>query len=449
MIPPLYKHQEDDIEFFKSRPHVFNTSAPGTGKTRTLVEVIRQSPEHRPAIVFAPKSILQASWGNDLDRFAPELTWVIASATNRIEMLNKEVDVVITNHDAVTAILKHNPLSLRRFNFVIVDESTAFKNPTAQRSKALIKLSEGVKNRTGLTGTPTPNSILDIWNQLYFIDRGTRLGSRYYAFRAATCQPDTTGIHTEWKPKPGIESVITHQIADITIRRTLEECVDLPEQSNYHVYYQPNDKTLQAYFSMRKMAILEYGEGKAITAVHAASVLTKALQILSGAVYDGEGDYILIDPQRYNLITDLAEQRQHTLIAYTWRHQKEELIKLIRQRNLSYAVIDGDTPEKKRPQIVEEYQNGQYRILLAHPKSTGHGLTLTKASAVIWASPTFNLEHYIQFNSRPYRIGQTQKTEVINVCASNTLEEPAYTRLQGKATNQTEFLDFLKTFTEH
>lgn len=448
MIPPLYQHQKDDIEFIKSRPFVFNTSAPGTGKTRTLIEVIRQSPEHRPAIVFAPKSILQASWGNDLDKFAPELTWVIATATNRMEMLNKNVDVVITNHDAVTTILKHDPKSLRRFNFVIVDESTAFKNPTAQRSKALIKLTEGIKNRTGLTGTPIPNGLLDLWNQLYFIDRGTRLGARYYAFRAATCQPVASGLRTDWIPKPGIDSVITHQIADITIQRTLEECVDLPEQSYHRINYQPNDKTLQAYFSMRKMAILEYGEDRVITAVHAASVLTKVLQILSGAVYDGNGNYVLIDPQRYELITELVEQRQHSLVAYTWKHQKQELIKQFEKHNLSYAIIDGDTPDKRRPQIVNEYQAGQYRVLLAHPKSAGHGLTLTRATTTLWASPTYNLEHYTQFNQRPHRIGQTKKTEVIDICAIDTVEEFAYERLHEKALGQNQLLTFLKAFTE-
>lgn len=448
MIPPLYQHQKDDIEFIKSRPYVFNTSAPGTGKTRTLIEVIRQSPEHRPAIVFAPKSILQASWGNDLDKFAPELTWVIASAGNRMTMLKQEVDVVLTNHDAVTSILKRDPKSLRRFNFVIVDESTAFKNPTTQRSKALIKLSEGIKNRIGLTGTPIPNGLLDLWNQLYFIDRGTRLGARYYAFRSAACQCIGTGFRVDWVPKPGIESVITHQIADITIQRTLEECVDLPEQVNYPVNYQPNDKTLQAYFSMHKLAVLECGAEKTITAVHAASVLTKALQILSGAVYDGTGDYVVIDPQRYELLTELVAQRQHSLIAYNWKHQKHELIKQLEKQDLSYAVIDGDTPDNKRSQIVDEFQSGQYRVLLAHPKSAGHGLTLTRASTILWASPTYNLEHYTQFNRRIFRIGQTNKTEVINICAAGTIEETAYERLNGKVSNQDLFLDFLKTFTE-
>lgn len=452
MIPPLFQHQLDDIEFIKSRPFVFNTSDPGTGKTRTIIEVIRQSPQHRPAVVFAPKSILQASWGNDLDKFAPELTWIIANPKNRLEAFSLDVDVILTNHDAVLHLLKEEPKILRRFNFMIIDESTAFKNPTAQRSKAIAKLSEGIPNRTNLTGTPTPNGILDLWHQIYLLDRGTRLGPRYYAFRAAVCEPQTTHAGGQsfntWSEKPGIETVVAQQIQDITIRRTLEDCVDLPEQSNYYSYYEPNRKTLNAYYAMKQDSLLEFESGKVTTAIHAAALTNKLLQILSGAIYDNNGDYDLIDPERYELVLELALQRQHSLIAYTWKHQKAELTRLAAKQGIKYATIDGDTPADKRNQIVTDYQNGHYQTLFAHPQSTGHGLTLTKATAIIWASPTFNLEHYLQFNRRPYRIGQTRKTEVINTCAKGTYEEPAYARLNQKKEIQTNFLDFLTPILE-
>lgn len=452
MIPPLFEHQTTDINFYLDRPYVFNTSDPGTGKTRTTIETIRRSAAHRPAIIFAPKSIMQASWGNDLDKFAPELTWIIATPANRIEAIKLDVDVVITNTDAAVPIAEFDTKSLRRFKYIVMDESTAYKNPTSQRSKAIAKLSEGTPNRTALTGTPRPNTILDLWHQAYLLDRGTRLGARYYAFRAAVCEPIATHAggktFNNWFEKPGIETVVAQQLSDITIRRTLAECTDIPPQHNYTLYYQPNKKTLNAYYAMKRDSMLEFDSGRITTAVHAAAVTNKMLQILSGAVYDNQGDYDLIDPERYELVMELAAQRQHSLIAFTWRHQKTELTRLATKLGLDFACIDGSTPLSQRAQIVNDYQAGRYQTLLAQPQSAGHGLTLTKGASIIWASPTYNLEHYLQFNRRVYRIGQTQKTEIINTCAKGTYEETAYTMLQGKKESQNIFLDFLSPILE-
>jgi superfamily II DNA/RNA helicase len=199
---------------------------------------------------------------------------------------------------------------------------------------------------------------------------------------------------------------------------------------------------------MKRDSMLEFDSGRITTAVHAAAVTKKMLQILSGAVYDNQGDYDLIDPERYELVMELAAQRQHSLIAFTWRHQKTELTRLATKLGLDFACIDGSTPLSQRAQIVNDYQAGRYQTLLAQPQSAGHGLTLTKGASIIWASPTYNLEHYLQFNRRIYRIGQTQRTEIINTCAKGTYEETAYTMLQGKKESQNIFLDFLSPILE-
>jgi SNF2 family DNA or RNA helicase len=396
MSPPnLYQHQLDDVQFILERPRTFNTSDPGTGKTRTLIEVIRRDLDRRPAIVIAPKSILQASWGADIRKFAPELDYEIADPKNRMDALRAPVDIVLTNHDAVIGILKSDPHALSHFQYCIIDESTAYKNGEAQRSKAAKTLTQKIPYRTALSGTPAPNTVLDLWHQLLLVDGGARLGHRFFAFRSACCTPTekrANGITFKtWTDKPGIQTVIAQQIADITIRRTLESCLDIPPQQQITYRYGPNKKVHTLYRTMIDDAVLEIEEGRFAVGIHAASQTIKALQILSGAVYDSAGE------------TSFAE----------------------------------------RTETVEKFQKGEYQVLFAHPQSAGHGLTLTKATTVIWASPTYNLEHYLQFNRRIYRAGQTAKTEIINVEAENTIEQRIYSILNQKREVQNDLLEYL------
>jgi SNF2 family DNA or RNA helicase len=360
--------------------------------------------------------------------------------------LISNTDIVLTNHDAVLGIAKKDPKALSHFNYVIIDESTAFKNHEKQRSKALQSLIKNTPYRTAMSGTPMPNSVLDIWHQLYLLDQGARLGNRFYSFRNACCTPNQKRINgisfNEWAEKPGIRTVIANQIQDITIRRTLEDCIDIPQQSISYYDYEPNTTIRQYYKEMANEAFIELNNERIIVGINAASQTIKMLQILSGAAYDNES-YSLLDTERYDLVLDIAEQRQHSLISFIWKHQKHYLKEQAEKRKIPFAIIDGETSFAQRLNIVENFQNGHYRILFAHPQSTGHGLTLTKAKTIIWASPTYNLEHYLQFNRRIYRAGQTHKTEIICIQAQNSIEEHVYNILNNKQATQDEFLHFL------
>jgi SNF2 family DNA or RNA helicase len=131
-------------------------------------------------------------------------------------------------------------------------------------------------------------------------------------------------------------------------------------------------------------------------------------------------------------------------VAFNWRHEREHLVKLAEEMKLDYGVIDGDTPANKRKDIVDRMQAGQLQVVFAHPQSAGHGLTLTKATTVIWASPTYNAEHYQQFNRRIYRAGQKQKTEIIQIAANDTWETEVYKKLSTKLERMDELLMILR-----
>jgi len=167
----------------------------------------------------------------------------------------------------------------------------------------------------------------------------------------------------------------------------------------------------------------------------------------SGAVYDGMGSYQVVDNARYEMVLDLVEQRKHSLVFFLWTHQRDALIKEAERRGISFAVIDGHTSDKERADIVAAYQEGAYRTIFAHPKSAAHGLTLTRGTATIWASPTYDLEIFKQGSSRQHRIGQTEKTETIVVLAKGTLEEKVWDMLNAKDKRMTTLLDLFGTLT--
>jgi SNF2 family DNA or RNA helicase len=195
---------------------------------------------------------------------------------------------------------------------------------------------------------------------------------------------------------------------------------------------------------MKKECALIFSKTKIVTAVNAAVLYTKLLQISSGAVYNADNSYTLLDTDRYELILDLAEARPHVIVFFNWQHQKDQLVKEAIKRNLTYGVYDGTTSDTMRRKLVDQFQAGALRILFAHPQSAGHGLTLTKGVATIWSSPTSNVEHYLQGLKRIHRIGQKEKTETIMVLTSNTIDEKVYKSLMAKNTKMSNFLNFLK-----
>jgi SNF2 family DNA or RNA helicase len=452
-LQPMFANQKFSTKFMAKQPKVFDMSDPGTGKTRVGIEAFatRRRKSGKCLLVVAPKSLLAAAWKNDFNKFAPDMSCVIANAANREAAFKIPADVYITNHDAAVWLQKQKPAFFKRFDTLEIDESTAFKHHTSARSKAMAKVAKNFTHVRLASGTPTSNGICDLWHQMMILDQGKRLGTSYFGFRAAACNPqqfEAAGkTFLNWVDKPGIEGIVGALIKDVVIRHRFEDCVDIPANHKYAVSYQLGKTHMASYKEMENERIL-FMQNNVITAANAAVVYTKLLQIASGAVYGGEGGYTVVDNGRYELVLDLIQARKHTVTFFTWKHQRDMLIAEAEKRGISYAVIDGEANDKDREQIVKNYQAGVYQTLFAHPQSAGHGLTLTKGTATIWASPTINLEHFAQGWKRVHRIGQTEKTETIVVIAEGTLDEKVWRAMQGKETNMADFLNELKELTK-
>lgn len=440
----LFEHQKENIAHIQKHRSCAIFDSPGCGKTVSVIEATKANIGKK--LIFAPKSILQPAWGEDMNKFFPSIDYVVATAKNRKEAFDIDADYYITNFDAADWVLKN--INLSDFKTLILDESTYIKNPKAKRTKAIHQIASGMENRIIMTGTPMPNTVLDIWSQIYVVDRGQRLGDRYYDFQFRVAEPVRVGANiraVKWEPKPGSTEAVSDMIEDITIRHELEDVIDMPEKIERTVSFEMNPNHERAYEKLKEDSIIEILNTVSITAVHAASLQNKLLQLTSGSVYRDDGPHLKFDSDRYELIMDLVDENKHpTIVACNWTHQIDELEKLSSKRGIAYRTISGKTSDADRNIAVQAIQAGTTRVLFANIAALSHGVTLTGATRCIFASPTFNSEQFEQFKHRIFRAGQSKRTETILIQAKDTLEEKVYQKLQGKLSNQTTLLNLLK-----
>lgn len=448
--PGIWKHQQETLNFSIDKPAVFDTSDPGIGKTRSHIEVFTKryaDKRSESLLVVCPKSLMEAAWVADIKKFAPHLSVSLAFAENREAAFDLRVPVYIINADGVKFLAK-KPETWFRQKFgknptLIVDESTNFKNPQSQRSKAIRTIAPYFTYRTNLSGTVMPNSATELWNQAYILDLGQRLGKQYIKFRNAIQVPINRGMFTEWQDREDAVDIVYAALRDITIRHEFDKVMDIPENFTRTLDVHLPPKLMQAYEELREEAIIMLQDAK-VSAVNAAVHANKLLQLASGAVYYDTGKYKVVDTQRYELVADLIEEREHSVVFYNWGHQLDQMVDLLDKRKTHYAVINGSVTARSRRDIVEAYQRGDYQTLLLHPQTGAHGLTLTRGRTTIWASPRYEADLMKQGIHRVYRGGQTHRTENILIQATGTIEPAVYERLNQKAENMNSLLELLR-----
>lgn len=445
-----FTHQLVSIKHNDTQPRVFDTSDAGTGKTFVRIATFakRRAKGGGCLLVVCPRSTMRTVWATDFKKFAPHLVVVVADAANREEAFAAKADVYIVNHDGVKWLAKQKKPAFAKFSEIAIDESSAFKHHASDRSASLRKIINHFEYRACMTATPNSNSITDVWHQALLLDGGARLGKLFYQFRSSVTTPVQTGSkasHVSWIDREGAEEAVFGLLSDIVIRHKLDDCADIPENYHHSLSYQMSTAQKKAYMEMETTQLLDLGKKGGITAINAAAVITKLLQVASGAVYHAKGEYHVIDKSRYDLVLDLAEQRKYPLVLFLWNHQKDLLVEGAKRRGLKFAVFDGDTSDKDRAVIVQRYQAGHYDVLFAHPKTVGHGQTLTRGTSTIWASPTYDAELAVQASSRQRRIGQTKKTETLVVLAEGTRDEDVFEIMTGKKGRMNNLLDLFST----
>jgi len=444
-----WAHQLETLALCEKSDIVMDASDPGTGKTRSHLESFaarRRSKGSGCCLVLAPKTLLETSWDADAFEFVSDMFTSVAYAENREKAFDIDADIYITNLDAIKWLALKPPKFFKKFDTIIIDEATAYKHRGSQRSKAINKLIRKFRYRALLSGTFMSISVLDVWHPAFLLDRGQRLGTNFFQFRSAVCEPKQEGPgvnHVKWYDKPNAEATVAALLADISIRHDFDECMDIPPNHDYMKSVPIPAKLNKIYNEFANHAIIEL-EDTTIAAVNAANLKDKLLQIASGAVYAKDGTYKVVDTYRYEYIINLVKQRKHSITFFNWLHQRQLLTEIAEKEGLSYAVIDGATPVKERKDIVKNFQAGAYQTIFLHPKTGAHGLTLTKGTRTIWSSPIYQPDFIKQGKHRIYRGGQTKKTETVFVCAKGTVEEEVYKVLNERHEKMVNFLDLLK-----
>lgn len=452
---PLWAHQSYSKSFFREVPHGLDFSDPGTGKTRVHIELYAERPKHGRLLVVAPLSLMQPAWGVDVSSFAPHLSVGYSVATDRETPFLRGDDVVVINTDGVKWLAENLHL-LKGFDHLIIDELSYFKHPTSQRSKAMAKIAKKVfqhRNIYGMTGTPDPNSVTELWHQVLIVDGGKRLGTSFYRFRNATQHAEQVGPkaeHLKWIDNEGVEDAVALLIKDITVRHEFEEVmthVPPNHRQSYEIKLSPKLRKLYNQLEQEAYAVLS--NGARISIAQASSMRQKLLQVCSGAIYtrddpEGEGDYQLLDTSRYELMADLVLGRKHSVTFFNWRHQREQLEREFQKRGIEFGMLDGSVSTKRGNELVEEFQKGNLQTMLMHYKKGAHGLTLTAGDSTFFSSPIYEADYFKQAKHRIYRGAQDKPTNTVTVEALDTVETYVYEQLFNKSKRMADFLSLVK-----
>lgn len=414
----------------------------GMGKTVTTLtavdDLMHNFLEVSKVLVIAPLRVAEDTWSRETAKWDHlkhlRISKILGSEKQRLEALNTEADIYVMNRENTQWLVK--TLGLKwDFDMVVIDELSSFKSSSSQRFKALKKVRPMIKRLVGLTGTPAPNGYMDLWSEVYLLDRGERLGKTLTSYRNEYFFSIQRPGFQLYQIRNGSQELINQRIKDICISMKAKDYLNLKEPLYINVPAVLAKDEMQKYKEMEKEAILELGE-ETITALNAAAVATKLLQIANGAVYDNSGSYVNIHDRKLDVLEDLVEgaNGNPVLVFYNFKHDYSRILERFPKARKLETSKD-----------IEDWNKGKVPIMLAHPASTGHGLNLQDGgNHIIWFGLNWSLELYQQANARLHRQGQTEGVIIHHIITEGTMDDRVLQVLQGKTDRQESLLEALK-----
>lgn len=393
-------------------------------------------------LIIAPLRVASTTWQEEVEKWNHlslfRISKVLGSEKERVGALYKKADIYIINRENV-AWLVDIIGSEWPFDMVVIDELSSFKSPKAKRFKALKKVRPLINRLVGLTGTPAPNGLIDLWSQIYLLDGGERLGRTLTGYREKYFLPDKRNqmIIFSWKLKDGAEKAIYEKISDICISMKAEDYLELPDRINNTVKVKLPKKAEEQYKVLEKELILSLIDSD-IVAGSSAVLANKLLQLTSGAVYDENKEVKHIHDEKLKVVDDLVEAAygKPVLIFYSFKHDRDRLLKHLHKYKPRILNSDKD---------IKDWNNKKIQVLLAHPASAGHGLNLqTGGNIIVWFSLTWSLELYNQANARLHRQGQKETVIIHHIIAKGTVDEDVMKVLENKEVGQEELIQAVK-----
>ncbi len=438
----LHEYQVRGVEFIKQRKRCALWLDMGLGKsvtTLTAVSDLLDSFQVRRALVIAPLRVANSVWRQEAGNWQhlKHLSVNVATGSERarLKALQSDADVYVINRENVPWLVKQYGKTWP-FDCVVIDEASSFKSASSQRFKALRKTLPETEFMILLTGTPSPNGLLDLWAQVYLMDFGEALGRTMTAYKQRFFEQDFRGYR--FTSRPGSPEKIYDLLQPLVLSMSAADYLQLPDRINLVERVVLPAAAKAEYDSFERTLLAELPDGKEIEAVNAAVLANKLLQLSNGAAYtDDAGNWSELHCAKLDALAELIEQNEgeNILLAYNF---KSDLARL-QARFPDARVLD------KNPDTVREWNSGAIKLLLAHPASAGHGLNLQHGgSLIVWFGLNWSLELYQQFNARLHRQGQSKPVRVVHLIAEGCIDERVMRVLSDKDAQQRGLLSALK-----
>lgn len=446
MIYTPYPFQAAGLDWIINRNACALFWGMGTGKTVTTLtaidRILYDRLEAGPVLIIAPLRVANVTWATEAAKWDHlkhlRVSKIIGSRQAREKALKAAADLYVINRENVEWLVNH----LGRdwpFRIVVIDELSSFKSPQARRFKALRKVRGLIHRVIGLTGTPRPNGVEDLWAQMYLLDQGERLGKTITGFRQEYLYPYRMNGHVvyEYRARPGAEDFIYDKLSDICMSISKDDVLTLPGQIYETVEAELPPAVLKQYKTFERDQYMQAldGDGQ-IVATTAATLTNKLLQFSNGAIYDDQHTVQVLHSAKLDVLDELLESvgGEPVLVFYAYQHDRDR----IRERVPSCRILATE-------QDISDWNHGRIPVAIAHPTSVGHGLNLQDGGhLIIWFGLTWSLELYQQANERLNRPGQKNVCRIYHIIAKGTHDARVLEALTRKERGQDYAIQKLK-----
>lgn len=419
----------------------------GMGKTvstLTAIDNLIFLGEVNKVLVIAPLRVAEDTWSTEVDKWDHlkhlRISKILGTKKQREEALMKDTDIYVTNRENVDWLVTEC-FDSWIWDMVVIDELSSFKSSKAKRFRALKKVRPYFKRIVGLTGTPAPNSLIDLWPQIYLLDGGLRLGKTITGFKDRYFNPGRRNSYVvyNWELKEGSEAAIQNKISDICISMKADDYLDLPERIDNRVEINLSKKSMEIYKKLEKDLVIELGE-EDITAANAAVLTNKLLQMANGAIYSETKEVVKIHDEKIERLEEIIDvsNGKPVLVFYNFKHDYNRITEMLTKKKISHQTLNTSDDIKK-------WNDGKIQVALLHPASAGHGLNLQYGgNIIVWFGLTWSLELYQQANARLHRQGQKETVIIHHLISKGTVDEDVMNALANKEINQDMLLEAVK-----
>lgn len=446
----LHNYQRYTVDFILNHSASGCFMDMGLGKTvSTLTAINRlmyEDLEINKVLVIAPKRVAEDTWTKEVEKWDHlkhlRVSRVLGTESQRKAALKADADIYVINRENVCWLVAQYRGSLP-FDMLVIDELSSFKSPKAQRFKSLRLVRPQFSRVVGLTGTPAPNGIIDLWSQIYLLDQGERLEKTVSKYRQKYFRPGRSNgqVVFDYKILDGSDKVIYQKISDICVSMKAEDYLELPPRMDHTVEVSLAEAVKEQYTEFEKEEVLrlvDRDEESAISAANAAALSNKLLQFSNGAIYDAERNVHEIHDAKLEALEEIVEAAngEPVLVFYSFRHDISRIKRKLKACKPRELVDSKD---------IDDWNAGKIQVLLAHPAGAGHGLNLQKGgNIIVWYGLTWSLELYQQACARLHRQGQTKPVQIYHLLAKGTMDEDVMKAISGKADKQEALMQAVK-----